>query len=159
MARTYDVEVFLSNIETILKNNLNSKLASIDTEKNDGITLKTLVSDAYFFQELNSKVANYNPFLLYGVEDLGTKAVEGFSVQEVTVSIVIVVTDDGEDQNIAKRMLRYSRALQEVFEENFCLVENSVKLIIQNLMPVEFNMLNSSDSYRAVGINLIASLP
>jgi hypothetical protein len=159
MARKYDVEVFLSDIETLLKANLNTKLGSIDTEKNDGITLKTIVSDAYFFQELNSKVANYNPFILYGVEGLGTKALEGFAVQEVTVSIVIVVSDDGDDLNIAKRMLRYSRAIQEVFEENFCLTENAVKLVIQNLMPVEFNMLNSSESYRAVGVNLIACLP
>jgi hypothetical protein len=159
MGQKYDVEVFLSDIETTLKNNLNTKLGEIDTEQADGITLKTLVSDAYFFQELNSKVANYNPFCLYGVEDLGAASIEGYSAREVTVSVVIVVTDDGEDRNYAKRMFRYSRALQEIFEENFCLTENAVKLTIQNLMPVEFNMLNSSDSYRAVGINLKASIP
>jgi hypothetical protein len=154
----YDLEDLCADIATVLQTNLNSKLSEIDSEKNDGIVLKQVTGDAYFFQELNNKVANFDPFVLYGVESVQTLSQEGAAAQVATISVVIVVSDPGLDPELPKRMIRYARALHEIFEENYSLLRLSSKLIIQNLMPVSFNLLNSSQSYRAAGVNLIAGL-
>lgn len=153
----YDLEELCSDIAGILQSQLNAKLAAIDSDKNDGISLAQLSSDAYFFQELNNNTINYDPFLLYGVEAIQTVSQEGAAGQEATISVIVVLSDPGSDSDVPKRMFRYSRALKEIFEENYSLFRISVKLKIQNLMPVQFNLLNSSKIYRAVGINLIAS--
>jgi hypothetical protein len=156
----YDLERLLADIEALMVANLNTKLAAINTEKNDAITLKEVSSDAYFFQGMNSKQANYNPFVIYSIEDIQSSAMEGLTIQSAVIQIALVLEDKGEDTgpNVMKRMLRYQRALEEIFEENFQLIENGVKLKVQSLMPGLFALEDSSEFYRVVGINLSASI-
>jgi hypothetical protein len=154
----YDLERFLEDIEAILVDQLNDKLVQIDTEKADDIILKPVDDGAYFLQELNSRVANYDPFVVYSIESMEPISTLGGTASKVTVSIVLIIADNGQDIAITKRILRYSRALKEVIEENFALDENGINLEVQSLVPVEFQRLNTSENYRAVGINVIGTL-
>jgi hypothetical protein len=154
----YDIEDLLSDIEQVLSTHLTLKLSQIDAEKNDGIILRPVDSRAYFLQELNSRVANFNPFILYGVSNIEARPNLGGTAGVFTINASLVLADHGNDLSIVKRMLRYSRALKECVEENFLLMKNSVKLEVQSLVPVEFQKLNSSENYRVVGIDITATL-
>jgi hypothetical protein len=68
----YDLENLLDDIETVLKTNLNTKITQLNTEKSDAIVLRSVPSQAYFFETLDQRVANYNPFILYGIEEIET---------------------------------------------------------------------------------------
>mgnify|MGYP003661754413 FL=1 len=66
----YDLESLMSDVETIMTTNLNTKIGDINTEKADSITLLTIDSAAYFMQDLDHESLNFNPFVFYSVEDI-----------------------------------------------------------------------------------------
>ena len=117
MAR-YDVEDFLDNIKILLAAKLNAKLTSLDTLKTDALVLPQVNVNAYAFQGLNEKVMNFNPFIVYGVESIVTVEQLSGSGVDVTASVVLVLSETGVAE-IDRLMIRYSRALKEVIEENY----------------------------------------
>jgi len=155
----YDIESFLADIETLLKAHLNTAISALNTEKNDSITLASVDSAAYFLQSLNGPVANFDPYILYGVTDIKSASAESASVSDLTVQVIIVQSDNGQDENISKRMYRYGRVLQETFEDHFQENSLSIKMKIQSLVPISYEQLNSSFRSRAVGVSIQAFLP
>src|SRR4051794_37346159 len=113
----YDVEQFLSDLSTILSTYLNAKLTEIDNDKNDGVTSKGIDSNAIFTLSLDQVVVNYDPFILIGL-DIKSTSVASATADILSIPIMLVIEDSG-DADIKKRILRYMRALKEVFEENF----------------------------------------
>jgi hypothetical protein len=155
----YDVETFCDDILATLTANLNAKISAINSEKNDGITLASVESDAYFFQELNSKAANFNPYVLYSIEELGSDNAGPYASVKPTLHVIAVLSDNGEDADgCAKRLLRYQRALKEVFEENWTQNAGSVKINLSSLVPVQFSLMNSAESFRAIGVSITGSI-
>ena len=158
---TYDLETLLDDIETLVKANLNTKIAAINSEKNDSISLATIDSEAYFFQSLDGKQINYTPFVAYGISNFDSPEDGGhYGAAEIKVSIDVIVCleDVGQDVNITKRMLRYQRALKEIIETNFDGLTSGVKLSVQNQLPIDVALLNSSNMHKAIGITIHAIL-
>jgi hypothetical protein len=154
--QVYDLESLLTDVETVLKNNLNTKLASIDTEKNDGITLRTVNSNAYHLQTMDQKNANFNPLILYGVDDNDAQPIGPANAHSYNISVVLVLADNGSDAafNVIKRLLRYQRAIKEVFQDNWTILNKATRLKVSELAPD----LNSSEEYKFVGVRLEATL-
>lgn len=157
MAR-YDLENYLVDVLAVMTTNLNTVIGAINTEKNDSITLKTVDANAYFLQTLDSAAANYDPYILYGIENIETVSMGPHSGHKVTVSVVIVLADF-EDLNVTKRILRYGRALEQCFQENFQNNDQGLRIEVQSLVPVQFQALNSSYRYRAIGVLLTTDMP
>jgi len=156
----FDIESLLAEIETFMKDNLNTKLLAIDAEKNDGIVLKPVDSTAYFFQTLNEKVVNLNPFIFYGVDDIDTVSDGPGTLEDITIGVILVLADDAEDDTVARRMLRYNRALKELFADNFDKTTNKVKLSVKAYPPTQFTSeVNSSKPSRAAAITLTGRIP
>ncbi|HVH96868.1 MAG TPA: hypothetical protein VM682_07995 [Bacillus sp. (in: firmicutes)] len=153
----YDVEQFLVDLSTILATYLNAKLIEIDNDKNDGLSSKAIDSNAIFTLSLDQEVVNYDPFILIGL-DIQSISMPSASADKLSIPIMLVIEDSG-DSDIKKRILRYMRALKEVFEENFASLSIPSNLEIQSLIPVEFKKVNSSALCRVVGILLKATLP
>lgn len=149
-----DVETILDQIETFLKANLGTKIVEINTEKADGITLATVDTDAYFMQTLNNKITNYNPFIFYGVADSNSEGIGPATSRRYTFNVVIVAIDSGQDDNIGRIMLRYNRIFRELFEKNWAEISRSDRFEVKSLEPIGFKLLNSSDDYRATGVEL-----
>lgn len=161
MATRLDIERFCAEVETFLKANLNTKLAALDAEKADSITLKTLPTAAYFFQTLGDKIANYDPFLFYGIDSMRVRDGQGIgpaTAKDYTIHVVVVIQDNGNDPNIVKRLLRYQRALWEIFEVDWATLRHGVKLRIGGLVPIALELLNRSAPDRAIGISLEVTL-
>lgn len=159
MPTKVDLEYIVSDLKALLVANLNTKIAAIQTEKNDGMVLKTVDSNAFFIQDMNSaKALVYDPFIYLGVEDVKTNGLGPVTLKEYSIPVILVLADNGQDREIANRLYRYWRSLEETFEDGYHLLESSLKLNISSLVPISWRDENSSSTYRAVGVMVTAAI-
>lgn len=157
MARI-DFEDILDNVKTVLTNNLNTKIVSINSEKDDGIDVPSIDNNAYYLQSLDYEIMNHDPCIVYGIEEIETDEKSyGHTLEKLFISIVVLLSDNGRKE-ISRIMFRYSRALKEIFEENFRNI-NSNNYLIDRLTPVPFENLDGSQTYKAIGIIIETDLP
>jgi hypothetical protein len=154
----YDIEEYLLQIETYLKANLNTEISAMNLEKNDTIILKTVSDSAYFIQTLNDSVANYNPHVLLGVDEIQATPIGPATVKAVTFSIIIILQDSIEDLSIGRRMLRYGRVLEDLFNRGFNAIFPHASFKVLSLVPIAITAVNSNDPYRAVGVQVVTNL-
>jgi len=153
-----DPESYLLAIETFLKANLNTEITDLNTEKNDAIVLKSISTDAYFLQTLNDKVANYNPYILIGLDDIQSVGIGPATGKKMIFSIVIIIQDSIEDLLIGRRMLRYGRVLEDLLNRSFNKIICHATFTIQSLVPIAITSVNTNDPYRAVGVQVETTL-
>lgn len=153
----YDEESLFAEIEALLVSKLNTKLAAIDTEKDDGITTPTVKSQAYFLHTLNDACANFDPFIVMGENSNGPVVSGPYTAEVMTIGITVIIADNGRN-NLDKMLFRYRRALKEVFEENYQLVNNGNKMTVAGLTPVPLEAIDSSATYKAIGITVETSI-
>lgn len=159
MARKYDVEDLIDGLDTILKASLNTKIAALNAEKNDSITLADIPNEAYFFQDLKLQdVQAYDNFLLYGLGEPKIEAQGPYTAEIERLFYVIVVKDTAENSVYLKKLLRYRRILKEIFEENFTKNGLGGRLIVTSLAPVDYEVMGSGTTFRAVGVIVEAAL-
>ncbi len=152
MAR-FDFEDILESVKQIIVNNFNTKLTALTTDKGDGIVLPPVNANAYFLQSLDESIANFDPFITYGLEDIESVSLGPKTSEKFFISVVIVLSDRGRT-DINKIMFRYSRALKEIFEENWQINDYGSKINVTRSTVVPFEALDSSASYKAVGIEI-----
>jgi hypothetical protein len=154
----YDLELLMDDVKSILTSNLNTKISAINTEKSDSTTLLTVDNDAYFLQDLDHRSVNYNPFVFYSCEDIEGTGFGPNTPQEFLINIILVLADQSGYTDLATRMFRYSRALKEIFEENFTIKRNANFISINVLAPIPLTTLNEAREFRAVGIQIRSSI-
>lgn len=164
MKKKFDLECLIDNIEQFLKDNLNDAIQAIDNEKNDGLAIDDQIvtelvdPDAYIFQSLDNLPVNFDPILFFGISSLPGKSVPGASAKIPTIEISVIKADD-ESKTIGKKLLRYGRALEEIFEKNYFKINNvRPKIEISSLQPISFKMQNSSNQFKAIGIEIETSI-
>lgn len=157
MARFYDTESFLADLETFLKANLNGKVTAINTEKGD-TALSQVDSNAYTFQSMNEINHAYDPFIFYYIDQLNsiTNGPQVARTLVVDVVLAFACQSDGKDM---KRALRYGRALEEAMADGWRTVLRSLRVEVESLTPVDFKFANSSTYMKAVGVSLTVELP
>lgn len=148
----YDLERLLADLQMIVETYLNDQLDAISSEKADGIALDHVATSAYAFQEMNSKIMNYNPFVFYGIDNIQTIQEGPAHAQSCDITFLLLRTDGGEDTSIMTKMLRYGRALREIFRDHWTWPDSQVKIAMKSLEPVNLKLINSDDPYRAVGV-------
>ena len=154
----YDIESYILRIQAFLQANLNTAITDLNTEKNDTIVLATISNDAYFIQTLNDTVANYNPHILIGIDAIQSVPGPGATIKILTFSVIILVEDRGQDLFIYRRMLRYLRVLEEMMNRSFNKIIPHATFNVNSLEPIALIAMNSNDPYRAVGVQIVASL-
>jgi hypothetical protein len=154
----YDLENLMSDIKSIMVDNLNTKINAINTEKSDSTTLLTVDNNAYFLQELDSTTINYNPFIFYSCEEIEGTGFGPNTPQEFLINCVLVLADQSAYSDIPSRMFRYLRAMKEIFEENFSIKTNSNFISINQITPIPLTGLNDQQEFRATGIQIRTSI-
>jgi hypothetical protein len=154
----YDIETFLNDSKAYVQAKLPAKIAELNAEKNDGVTLKDIDNGAYFFQTLDDEVANFDPFIAYSISGVTSTGEGPYTQKQYTIDYCIVFVDQGSDKNATQRMLRYWRALEELFETSWDKIGDGLKLKVESLEPIKFNLINNSNDYRAVGISIEVNL-
>jgi hypothetical protein len=155
MAR-YDIENFLSDLLNAMQDGstgLNAQVTLINAEKNDAIVLASISNSAYFLQTMNDGIAAYDPFLLYGVTKIESEGIGPATSSRYTVQVIVTFVDK-QDSEAGKRLFRYSRVLEDFFHSKFDKISQNRVKKITSIEPVEFTLVNSSESFRAVGVDL-----
>lgn len=153
-----DIEYYLDQVESFVKANLNNKLSEIDTEKNDGITLKPINDKAVVFQTLNAFPVNFDPVLFYGIDSVQGESIESANEETYQIEISIILADKA-DKATEKKLLRYHRALKEIFQENYFKIGNTrEKVRVTSLSPISFTLQNTTNPFRAIGVRIEVSL-
>lgn len=148
------IEFVCDRVKAFMVANLNTKLAAIDAELNDGITLATIPSAAYFFDYLGAEIANFPVFVLYGAQPEAGARSGHMIATKLTIPIAVVLTDEGNDLNILRRLLRYQRALKEIFELQWNREPGALTFEVVNLAPYEIKLLGREQPDRIMGIQL-----
>ena len=158
----YDAERFLDDILAIVKANLNTEITAIQAEKDillgsSNFTLKT-VSDNAYFDSLDEGVANYDPFIYFGIEDDPIVPMEGAGAENIRAFFYVVLHNSFKDKNVYKRMLRYARALKQITEKNFDKISQIGNIRVEAMTPTNFQDLESNTFYKMAGISLSLSI-
>jgi len=156
----YDIENFITEIETYLKANLNTKLTALDSEKGD-FTIEKISSAAYIQQDIENApetaLAN-NPFIIHGVVGID-KTVSGPGVIKNYSYDINLVFNKQPDNNDYKRLWRYQRGLSEVIEDGWNNVNQSLKIEVEDLTPIPISLRNApSNEQWVTGIRLSFNL-
>ena len=156
MAR-YDVEQAVRDVATMFKNNLNTKIAAINTEKGD-FSISTIDSNAWFFHHI-PVVWNYPVFMIYGFENLSLNGFqEDNAVEAIELFFEVAIPDTNEAASEAQvyKLLRYARALKEIAQENYDCLRGYGKIKVASLTPalIEIN----GKRLRSSGVTITASI-
>lgn len=154
----YDIENLLADTLKIVNDNLNVKLRAISAEKADGLNLLELDPAKCFFQDLDKSDAIAAPlFLFYGVDDPQVDGIGPASAIRAELFFILVLMDTGENKLFMTRLLRYMRAMQEIFQDNYDKIVRVGRISVSSLAPVSFT-IQGGGSFKAVGVKLKASL-
>jgi len=155
----YDTETFLRDLETVYKANLNTRIAAINAEKAD-FNINNINANAWYFQNMNSDIFSYDEFIVWGLSK--PPDVEVFQndnyLKIVKVFIEVVIPDAGETstENIIWKLLRYTRALEEVAFKNFDKFQGVAKTSVESLLPTSFEL--DGKMFRSSGISISAAM-
>jgi hypothetical protein len=154
----YDTEVFLKDLETVLKDNLNTEITAINTEKGD-FSIDTIETNAWFLQNLEERVFNYKQFVIWGMTEPSILSGQqnDNSIEEINVFVEIGIPDSGEttSENTFWKLLRYSRCLGSIVRKNFDKFQGTTKIRVEQLIPTVYEFKNNS--FKSAGIRIIAS--
>lgn len=160
----YDQEDLILKLGTIMTGGLNTKIAAIEAEKTTagyGLTptLAAIPSGSYYVQTWSDKILNSNPAIFYGIEDVQSSE-NGYSLAKTyKLFVEIVLIDNGMTNDTWKRISRYSRALEELFQEASYQGVLGSQVKIDSVRPVSFKLeADSSEEIRVGGISLAVTL-
>jgi len=152
----YDIELFLSDIEAIIKSKLNDKITAVNLEKGDSL-ISSINDKAWYFSQLPSNWS-YKQFIVWGLQNIELNAQQNDAhIQTVSVFFEVVIPDGNEAKAEAQiyKLLRYTRCLQEVVTENFDSIRHYGKLQVESLPPTLISV--GDKSLKSSGVNISAS--
>lgn len=154
-ARKYDLETFRDDIVSMVQANLSAKVTAINAEKNDAYNISD-IDLANYYNDITDQVTNANPFIYYGMSDLVMESVGAGTAIEATI-FISVVFDNTNDVGVESKVLRYTRCLVEIIQENFKKIPNLSPLKVTQFLPANYSLNNGSD-FKIGGIHVTATL-
>lgn len=157
----YDAEKLMTDIRAILVAKLDAKLDQIAAEKADfdsenlggALGLPYIPEKDYFFQSWSDRILNVKYAIFYGIEETVTSGMGPSSAVLYKIFVEIIVHDSGQDSKTTNRVLRYSRAIREVFEENYDKLPGGNNIKIETTKPISFRIdLDTSEEIKVGGV-------
>ena len=166
MSAKYDSEDMLDTLYGIMTDGsaLNNKIAAIEAEKTAAgkqlsPALASIASTSYYAQAWTDKMLNATPAIFYGIEDVQSVDGGGALAKTYKCFIEVLVLDNGQSNDVWKRIARYARALEELFLENFkpAIAQGNVK--VETVRPIAFKTdLDTSEEIKIGGVSLSITL-
>ena len=153
----YDAEYIVDVILDVVKDNLNTKLSDISTEKNDSITLADIPSSAYFFNHMPVN-NNISSFVVYGITETEVLDNAGMGVLKrysVDIELVLSGLTNKSRETLERTLMRYTRAIEEVLAENWDNINLTGKLILNQIPAQTFQIEESGELFRVAGVRAL----
>ncbi len=155
-----DVEKFQNDLIDILQHGdtgLGAQLETIMIEKHDDIQLDTPKNDAYF-DSMADAILNRKLFIWYGFSNIGTIQNAPVSAQEVTMFFSIVYRHDNDKGNSTNKTLRYIRAIQAAFCQNFKKMKYAGTIEITPFAPTDIQDNSNSYNWKVGGVEVTGTI-
>lgn len=153
MTKKIDPEVMIFLIADHAKAIINSKITAINEEKDDGITLDEIKDSAWFFQSLDDGNHNFDPFILYFIDDMTANGAGNQIARKIVLEFDIFLIND-QNENFQRKILRYQRALEETLLSAWGKVGPTYALEVQALTPIDVKMQNSTNAHKVFGVTI-----
>lgn len=159
----FDSEDLLDSVLSVMTSGsaLNAAISALEADKSTqgkGLTptLAGVDASAYFVQTWDNKILNQKgPSIFFGIEDVQVSENAGAVAKTYQVFVEVVLVDDLTSPDGYKRIMRYSRALEELFKNKFAPAISMGSVKIQSVRPISFKLeLDSSDEVKVGGISL-----
>ena len=148
---SFDLEDFRDILKAYLVDNMVAKVAEINTEKGD--TLLVVIPEAQYFQDFNEKVVNFKDFIYFGFLAFDPGVSSGDSLgQPVTMFFLTMVSEHKGGIIAENKILRYTRAMTEIFQANALENAHISDLEITILPPDLVQIRPGADWYKAGGV-------
>lgn len=152
MSRIYDLEDMLFEIADMLKLNLNTQIAAVNAEKDDGIVCEEITENAYAIQSMDDKVMNYSPYVYMNIEALEPEGL-GPDTSEAFGILILIVSSAINDKNQVKKVFRYAKALKRTFQLNWNKsTSGGIKLKVQTIPTQDLSLLNTTKQFKTSGV-------
>ena len=161
MSAKYDPERLITDVTNLIRDNLNTKVAEIQAEKDlllgaDNFELP-LVDDEAYFDSLDEGVTNFNPFIYIGMDSNSAVSSGGAgTIQELAIFVTIFIVKDNADAKINMKVFRYTRAFMEIIEKNFGKITYTSSMKISTIAPQDMASDENEDIHKAGGIVISA---
>jgi hypothetical protein len=164
MSGTFDQEDLWLALLSVMNTNsaLNNKISAIDTEKTtkgQPLTpaLATIDDDGFFLQTWTDKILNKAVAIFYGTEGIQTTPGGLRTAKVYTMFVEVIYCDNGQYPDSSKRISRYARALEELFNQTDSTQFGIPKgyFIVEQIVPFNFKKdLDSNEDYKVGGITI-----
>lgn len=158
MSKAIDIEVIMDEVKSALQSRLNDKISALNTEKADQFIVKPVDAAAYVTQSLNDAVMAFDPFVFIWLDGVQSQGSGPQVLKKYSIIASILKSDSGQDAEVWRVMMRYSRALEETMASYFAGIRSGFRVTVESLVPVPFTRLDSDDVYRAVGVQIMVSM-
>lgn len=153
--KKYDIESFRDDVINMIIDGLPAKIAAINAEKNDDYIL-TDIDVSNYYNDITDQVSNISPFIYYGLSGVEVATNGAASRLDVTM-FVSIVFDNSNKPGVENLMLRYTRCLREIIQENYKKKAAASPLKVDEFVPANFS-LNKGSDFKIGGIHVTATL-
>lgn len=164
MPRLYDAEELVADIKALLVANLNAEIAIVEAEKvaagRAASGIANVESGAYFLYEWTADSLNANPACGIFLSEQQIQSDGPFSKQTFIVDVGVVISGTDNDALAVQKLLRYGRALRQVFEKNWGKMNSAVtREKLESVGPIAFKVnADSSEQCKIAGVTLTVTL-
>jgi len=149
-----DIEIVEDKLLELVKDKLPAKLAEIDAEKADGVTLDVPMDAQYFNgTDIDEEVINQGILVRYGIVESEAISLPSATAQDNTYIFLIYLNELNAPQGeLRKKLFRYSRAFKEIFEENFRKFTFLSGMDVTVVAPAIWQENDRSPAYKVGGV-------
>lgn len=164
MARRYDIEDFVQDVETMLRAKLNDYCAAVEAEQVGAGLMPAappvVPDDAYYQFAWNDKALNSKVAIGIFANGVGVQSDGPVGLRKYTVDVGLYLSGTQNDPLAVRRLLRASKAMERLFHDNWAELNVAVtREKIETVDPIEFRLnLDSADDCKIAGVTLSLTL-
>lgn len=150
----FDIESFYDYCIALVKDNIGAKITEINNEKADSIVLVAPASNQYV-SDFSKQLLNENLFVYYTLLDSEITGQTGHGLaQEITMLFYVCFLESENEIDTVKKSLRYTRALTEIFLNDYKSASEISTIEINQILPQSAQFQNASDWYKISGVEI-----
>jgi hypothetical protein len=148
-----DIEVVEQTILAIIQANLPAKLAEINTEKGDTALID--IANENYYNDFYQAELTASEFIFYGIQAPELQSAGSNFATTWTIFYKVFVTQENNLGPVRSMVLRYTRALSEIIQENSDKISRvcTVPEIIA-LTPEDVDDIINQTPFKMGGVNL-----
>lgn len=157
MGKKNDIEQVEQVILGIVQSKLAAKVTEINTDKGDSLLTDIAVEN--YFSDFYDEELTASKFIFFGIEQPEAQSIGSDSAETWTIFYKVFIQQENNLSTIRSSVLRYTRALKEIINENSRLIaRHCSKGEISNLTPENVEDINNNTPFKMGGIEFKITL-